>query len=171
MIKHAADRASADLAGAGIEVVAAVPDSLLSPLCAAASARFGSRYIQATDEATAIAITAGSNLVGTRALAIMENSGLRRGCETLARFTIGHGLHTVLLLSDRGAFGEPNWWGVGHGLTTRAHCELYRIHSATVDQLCDFPDRLVAAFAALNTGQCTVALIASRVFCQELAEP
>ncbi len=166
-----ADAAYTAMLAAGTDLVAGVPDSLLAPLHHALRLRREIRYVPCCDEATAVGIAAGAALAGARSLVVMENSGLRRACESLSRFVLGHRLHTVLLVSHRGAFGEANWWGIGHSRTMRPHVEMLGIASTGVDRIPDFGATLAAAFAMHGTGQVTACIIASPSFCAELREP
>jgi sulfopyruvate decarboxylase subunit alpha len=153
---------------AGTELVTAVPDSLLTSLCRLAADHPAPRYVQATDEATAIGIAAGAHLAGMRSLVIMENSGLRRGCETLARLTMSHRLHCVMLISRRGAFGEANWWGLPHEETMHAHLSMLPVSWTEVDSADEFGTALNRAYATLATGQRSVVLVANPSFTDQL---
>jgi sulfopyruvate decarboxylase TPP-binding subunit len=154
--------------GAGTELVTAVPDSLLTPLCRLAADHPAPRYVQTTDEATAIGIAAGAHLAGLRSMVIMENSGLRRGCETLARLTMSHRLHCVMLISRRGAFGEANWWGLPHEETMHAHLAMLPVSWTEVNTSRELGPALDRAYATLATGQRSVVLVANPSFTDEL---
>lgn len=152
----------------GVSNVLALPDSLLSPLCTQVARTPELNYIQVTHEATAVAVAAGLGLCGARTLIMMENSGLRTACETLARFNISHHLFTCLLISDRGAFGERNWWGLAHHDTMQPLLQVLRIRYRQIGCLSDFGSALHWAFETLSAGQCSVALVAERTFTDSL---
>lgn len=160
--------ACAALTGAGVELLVAVPDSLLAPLIDRAAGRPGLRYVQANDEATAVGIAAGATLAGVRALVVMENSGLRRACETLSRLLLAHRLNVAFLVSHRGAFGERNWWGVAHSDTMKAHLSMLRTPFTEIESVAELRPALDAAFATLETGQCGVGVVGGRGFLSEL---
>jgi sulfopyruvate decarboxylase TPP-binding subunit len=128
-------------------------------------------YLQACDEATAVGLAAGARLAGARSLVMMENSGLRRSCETLARLTMSHRLHTVMLLARRGAFGERNWWGLPHEETMHSHLRMLPIVWRELDSLETFEELITKSFDTLDTGQCSVALIANPSFTAQLRGP
>lgn len=103
------------LAFAGISAVVCVPDSLNSKLINELELTNNNiLYIQALNEISAVAISSGMNLTGTRTLCIMENSGLRYAADIITRFELAQGIHNIYLLSNRGGLGEENWWGVFH---------------------------------------------------------
>ncbi|GAA1862759.1 hypothetical protein [Actinomadura bangladeshensis] len=150
------------LLSAEVELAIALPDSLLHPLCALTADRGEIPYLQCCDEATAIGVAAGATLAGTRTLVLMENSGLRRACETLSRFVLSHRLHVAMLISHRGGFGEPNWWGLAHSETMPPLLEMLRIRTEYITRDTHLADALRNAYAMLRTGQCSVALVAER---------
>jgi sulfopyruvate decarboxylase subunit alpha len=158
------------LVATGIDVLVAVPDSLLSPLLDCAAQRDRIQYIQVNDEATAVGVAAGVGLAGARALILMENSGLRRACETLYRFVLSHRLHVAFLISHRGSFGEENWWGIAHSETMTAHLDMLRTPTTHVESVAQLSTALDGAFAMLGTGQCSVCIVAERPFLRELRE-
>jgi sulfopyruvate decarboxylase subunit alpha len=153
---------------AGVETVVALPDSKLSPLCAHLMQSDQVTYIQATHEATAVGIAAGLTLCGVKSLVVMENSGLRTACETLARFNLSHGLYCCFLISHRGAFGERNWWGFGHHETMFPILRMLRIRWSHVRSLAELPSRIGDAYEMLAAGQCSVALIAESSLIEDL---
>lgn len=156
------------LVQAGVDLITAVPDSLLAPLCRYAAARDEIPYVQVCDEASAVGVAAGARLAGARSLVIMENSGLRRACETLARLTLSHRLHTVMLLARRGAIGDGNWWALPHDETMHPHLRMFSIVSAEVDSVSAFAGLLHDAYTTLETGQRSVSLIATPSFAAEM---
>lgn len=156
------------LVAAGVSCIAGVPDSLLAPLHAVAARREEIRYLPVADEATAVALAAGVRIAGGRSLVLMESSGLRRACETLARFTLSHRLHLLVLLSRRGGFGERNWWAIPHEDTMRAHLEMLPMLSHELNSAAEFGPLLGRGFDSLDTGQRSVALVANPPFLADL---
>lgn len=163
-----AQHAYGSLLRAGVSLISGVPDSLLGPLHHHASQRREIMYVPTCDEATAVGLAAGARLAGARSLVMMENSGLRRACETLARLTMSHRLHTVMLLARRGAFGEKNWWGLPHEQTMHSHLKMLPVVSKELTSLAEFEELIAKSYDTLNTGQCSVALIANPSFVSQL---
>lgn len=168
MTTTAVELAYEALAAADVRLVVAVPDSLLSPLLDRIAIGTDIRYVQANDEATAVAMAAGATLAGSRVVVVMENSGLRRACETLSRLLLAHRQHIAMLISHRGSFGEENWWGVAHSRTMKSHLEMLAVPWIGVDSVARLKDAVEAAFAMLGTGQCSVCIVAERALLQEL---
>ncbi|MDQ1741668.1 MAG: sulfopyruvate decarboxylase subunit alpha [Pseudonocardiales bacterium] len=158
------------LMAAQVSFIVGVPDSMLAPLHALAASRDEICYLQVADEATAVGLAAGVRLAGGRSLVLMESSGLRRACETLARLTLGHRLHLLMLLSRRGAFGERNWWAIPHEDTMQAHLRMLPTLSHELDSVAEFGPLLRRGYDSLDTGQRSVALVANQPFLAELGD-
>ncbi len=149
-------------------MVLAVPDSRLAPLCDRVRSGSEIEYVQCVDEATCVGVAAGLGLSGTRALVIMENSGLRSAAETLARLHLSHRIFTCVLLSHRGAFGERNWWGQAHSETMVPLLELLDFKWQRVYNPALLSDHLRKAYQVLDAGQCGAALVAEPEFLDQL---
>ena len=154
---------------AGVQVVIALPDSQLSPLCQRIREGCDIEYIQAVHESTCVGIATGLSLTGTLAMVIMENSGLRNACETIARCHLSHGLFACYLISHRGAYGERNWWGQAHHTTMEPLLDLLRFRWTYVKSLSEFALALKQAFSTLAAGQSSVALIAEPDFIEDMS--
>ena len=154
----------------GIQVVVALPDSGLAPLCRKLQSEDRIDYIQVTHESDCVGISTGLTLTGVKSLVIMENSGLRNACETIARFHLSHQLFTCYLISHRGAFGDQNWWGQAHHETMEPILEMLHFRWESVNSLSEFPQSLRKAYSTLSAGQSSVALIAEPDFIEELRQ-
>jgi len=163
-----AELAHRAMVNVGVKVVCAVPDSMLAPLELRLSRSREIEYIPAAHEATCVGIVAGLQLAGVRSLILMENSGLRSACESLARLHLSHHLFTCSLISHRGAFGERNWWGIAHEPTMIPLLTTLNIRSQPVGSVADLEQALDDAFNLLAAGQTGVALLAEPSFCKEL---
>jgi sulfopyruvate decarboxylase subunit alpha len=112
---------------AHVRLVVALPDSLLKDLYATIAGDAGFRYVPVANEAEGAAVAAGAWAVGTRSVLIMENSGLRSGCEALARLGLVVGLPVTMLMAYRGDVGEQSVYGINHGLTMEPLLHAMRI--------------------------------------------
>jgi len=126
------------LRDADVSLVTAIPESLLRSAYAALAEAASIRYVRVANEAEMPGICAGAYLGGTRAVMIMENSGLRQACEPLTRLSWAHHIPMVLLMAHRGEFGERNWWGHNHAQTMEPILDALRFpywHVRTLDQI------------------------------------
>jgi len=144
---------------ANVEIVAALPESLMIDAYRLIAADPDIRYIQVASELDLPGIMAGAFFGGKRAVMMMENSGLRQGCEPLARLIFGHRIPIVMIMPHRGDLGEYNWWGHGHSLTMAPILQALRIPSWEVYRLEDIQSSVKKALIHADSGQSAVALI------------
>ena len=152
----------------GVRAIVALPDSKLTPLCRLVRDKAQIDYVQAVHESACVGIATGLSLSGVKTLVVIENSGLRSACETIARFHLSHNLFTTYLISHRGAFGERNWWGIAHHETMEPLLRLLRFRWEYLRSVAEFPGLLEMAYSTASAGQCGVALIAEPSFTEEL---
>lgn len=144
---------------ANVTIVAAMPDSKLASVYRLCEADPRIRYVPVTNEAELPGIVAGAYLGGKKAVMIMENSGLRQGCEAIVRFAYCHGMPFVMVMSYRGEFGEMNWWGHNHAEVMEPLLNALRIPHFLVDKQEKIKSSLVKAQIHANASQWPVALI------------
>lgn len=146
---------------ARVQLVTAVPESLLKGVFAALPQEPGIRYVRASNEADMPGIVAGAYLGGMRALMMMENSGLRQACEPIARFSHAHHVPLVMAVTHRGDFGETNWWGHNHHQVMGPLLQALRIPQREVDRLDQVGSELRRAFVHADASQWPVCLVFS----------
>ena len=149
----------------GIKCAVMMPDSLSSQVFSKTFLhQNGVELVQVQNENDAIAISSGRNLTGDLAVCIMENSGIRYGCEMITRFETIQGIHNIYILSWRGTIGERNWWAVYHDINTKSIIENLRLKTIIVKKNCDFYLALTQAVATFLSEQVSVALILEQQF-------
>jgi sulfopyruvate decarboxylase subunit alpha len=89
----------------GVGFVAGVPCSYLKTFFAGCAGLPESSFLPAVREDHAVAACAGAWLGGTRAAAVMQNSGLGYCLEVLASMHLIYGMPLPMVVSDR---GDPN---------------------------------------------------------------
>jgi len=149
----------AALRAARVDIVAALPESLLKHVYRRLLAQDEIRYVRVTNEAELPGIVAGAYFGGSRALMIMENSGLRQACEPLGRFTLSHQVPMVIVVPYRGDLGETNWWGHSHAQTMEPVLNALRIPYWHIRELDRLTSAIDGAFSHAYSSQLPVALI------------
>lgn len=94
-------------ATAGFKLYSGVPCSYLKPFVNFATGSDLIRYVPATNEGDAIAIAAGAELGGCRAVAMMQNSGLGNAVNPLTSLTYTFNIPILLIVTLRGEPGGP----------------------------------------------------------------
>lgn len=147
------------LRAAGVDLVAALPESLLKGVFAALPDEPDIQYVRVSNEAELPGIVAGSYLGGHRALMMMENSGLRQACEPIVRFAYAHHVPLVMAVTHRGDFGETNWWGHNHAQVMWPLLDALRIPARQVRRLDEVGSSLRRAFVHADASQWPVCLV------------
>jgi sulfopyruvate decarboxylase subunit alpha len=148
------------LRDAGVSIVAGLPEShLIDVYRTLENGAEGIRYVPVGSEAELPGIAAGAYLGGKRALMLMENSGLRQACEPIARFAFAHNMPLVMVMSYRGDFGEPNWWGHNHAQTMEPMLNALRIPYRIIRRIDKVGWAIGAAYAHADASQWPVAMV------------
>lgn len=101
----AADQFIDGLAARGLDFVAGVPCSFLTPLINRVIASPRLRYVGATSEGEAVAICAGAALAGRRAAVIFQNSGLGNAVNPLSSLNAPFRIPSLVITTWRGQPG------------------------------------------------------------------
>jgi sulfopyruvate decarboxylase alpha subunit len=132
-----AERIVAGLEGAGVTLVASVPDTWIGKLMATVR---GSRTIRALDvarEEEAVAIACGANLAGGRGAVLIQNAGLLNCGGILAGLVELYRLPCFFIVSLRGDHRDPIHYHVPKGRVTVATLEAWRLPHAIADRAGD----------------------------------
>lgn len=154
----------AALEEARVALVAGVPESMLKDTYSALASHPLIRYINCANETDAVGIVVGAYFGGQRAVAIMENSGIRQACEVIARLGITHQCPMTLIMPFRGALGEKNWWGDTHAVTMEPILQALRVRyefvsdpgglAGSITKALDHADAAQRSVALILTGEC-----------------
>lgn len=152
----------------GIKIVICMPDSLISPLCKKLIECREIDYFQTIHESIACSIAYGINLTGCNCLVLMENSGLRNACETIARLSLSHNMYFMVMLTNRGEFGERNWWGVKHYEVSLELLKILNFRWIEIDDIDQLSNCFQRGISTLRTNQCNIAYIATYNFLEQV---
>jgi sulfopyruvate decarboxylase subunit alpha len=159
VVPRYAEEFVAALHDAGVSIVGALPESHLKSIYVALDRDPGIRYVRVSNEADLPGLVAGAYLGGSRALMMMENSGLRQACEPIARFAYAHHVPLVMVVSYRGDFGEKNWWGHNHAQVMQPLLDALRIPFRVVDRVDQIRSMVAKAFDHAIASQWPVCLV------------
>jgi sulfopyruvate decarboxylase subunit alpha len=144
---------------ADVRLVGVLPESLLKSVYVALDQAEDIRLVRVSNEADLPGLVAGAYCGGMRALMISENSGLRQACEPIARLAFAHQMPLVIVLSFRGEFGEPNWWGHNHSQVMEPLLKTLRIPYRVVSRIDDLASSVERAFLHADASQWPVCLV------------
>ena len=130
----------------GITQIAYVPDAGHSVLIDRSLADPGVHAIALTTEEEGVALAAGADLGGHRAVLLMQSSGVGN-CINMLSLMKGGRFPFLTLISMRGDFGEGNPWQFPMGQATVPVLEAMGVMCVRADR----PDEAVAAVSAALT--------------------
>ena len=113
-----AERVTAALVRARVEIAASLPDSWLSALIARIEAEPKIKHVRVTREDDGAGICAGASLGGKRAVLVCQNAGLLLSANALAGYAHHHQLPFLILAVYRGTHEDRFYYQMYKGLVT-----------------------------------------------------
>lgn len=141
---------------ADISFLTVLPESWLFEVHRRVSADPFFTVVSVANESEGVGICAGTWLGGKKSAILMENSGLRVACESLARL---QGIPVLLLMSYRGDWGDAPWWAASMGATTEPLLTALRIPYRIVRREEEIVPELARAVRSLNAYRSHAALL------------
>jgi sulfopyruvate decarboxylase alpha subunit len=147
----------------GVELFGYVPDAGNKAIIEMAEESNATRPVLLTSEEEGIAVCAGADLVGKRAVVCMQSSGVGN-CPNFLALIEGAKFPLLMIVTMRGDYGEQNPWQYPMGQAVEPILKAMGVRCLRVDTVTDLDDALEAAIgAAFKAGQ-AVALILSQRF-------
>ncbi len=151
------------LVEAGVSIVSYVPDAGISKIITLAEAHNEVRAVLLTSEEEGVAICAGADLAGQRAVVCMQSSGVGN-CPNFLSLVKGGGFPVLMIVSMRGDYGEQNPWQYPMGLAVEPMLDALGVLTFRVETLDDLESAVGAAISAAFKGGQGAALILSQKF-------
>ena len=140
-----------------------VPDAGLSVLIDRSIADTGVRSIPLTTEEEGVALIAGADLGGARAVLLMQSSGVGN-CINMLSLIKGARFPFLTLVSMRGDFGEGNPWQFPMGQATQPVLEAMGVICLRIEQPRDvIPTTSAALTMVFKSGQAVAVLLSQRL--------
>lgn len=132
------------LKGAGVRLVSALPETWLVHLIRMADEDPDMVLVRLAKEEEGVGVSAGAHFAGVRSAMLMQNHGFLQSVNGIVGVSLLYKIPLLMLVTDRGGFGERDPWQTEGGKHTRpvldalsiAHEDLTRPDevSRTVDQ-------------------------------------
>ena len=151
------------LVEAGVSLFAHVPDAGNTALIRLADAGNETRSVLLSTEDEGVAVCAGADLVGARAVVCMQSSGVGN-CPNMLSLVTGGRFPMLMVVSMRGDYGEMNPWQYPMGRAVEPVLKAMGILTIRVERADEFEQAARAAIAAAFSGGQGVALILSQKF-------
>lgn len=151
------------LVAQGVSLFGYVPDAGNKALIQLVDEHNETRSVMLTTEEEGVALCAGADLVGARAVLCMQSSGVGN-CPNFLSLIKGGRFPILMIVSMRGDFGEQNPWQYPMGQAVEPVLDAMGILTIRVERPDELEQATVAALsAAFKAGQ-GVALILSQNF-------
>ena len=158
------------LHAAGIGLVATLPETWLVPLLRELDADPQMHLVEVAKEDEAVGIAMGAELAGARAAAVVQNHGLFAALNAVVSGAMLYRVPLLLLISDRGHFGERDPWQTEGGRHTRRVLDAVGIVRDDVVDPDEAAGKVADAAALAHASLAPVALLLTRRFLWETAE-
>ncbi|MDH5750182.1 MAG: thiamine pyrophosphate-binding protein, partial [Rhodospirillales bacterium] len=144
-------------------IISYIPDAGISKIITLAEAHNEVRAVLLTSEEEGVAISAGADLVGKRAVVCMQSSGVGN-CPNFLSLVKGGGFPLLMIISMRGDYGEQNPWQYPMGVAVEPLLDAMGVLTFRVENLDDLETATAAAISAAFKGGQGVALILTQKF-------
>ena len=151
------------LVEAGVSLFAYVPDAGNRALIDLADAHNETRAVLLSSEQEGIALAAGADLVGARAVLCMQSSGVGN-CPNMLSLAKGGRFPMLMIVTMRGDYGEMNPWQYPMGQAVGPVLEAMGVVAYRVERESDLEAAARAAIDAAWRGGQSVALVLSQKF-------
>jgi sulfopyruvate decarboxylase subunit alpha len=123
------------LAGAGIDVVASMPDSQITPVIRILADDDRFVHVPLTREDDGVGVCAGAYLGGRAPCMLVQNSGLLEAYNDLLTLGVASEIPMLLLVGYRGTIGELHWYHGPAGRVTEPALNVLGIRGAVLDDI------------------------------------
>ncbi len=151
------------LVDAGVSLFSHVPDFGNTYIIKMADAHNETRSVLLSSEQEGVAIAAGADLVGERAVVCMQSSGVGN-CPNYLSLVKGGRFPMLLIVTMRGDYGEENHWQYPVGQAVTPILEAMGVQVIQVDREDELEHATEAAISAAFVGGQGVALVLSQKF-------
>ena len=146
------------LVEAGVSLFAYVTDFGNAKIIDMSDEHNATRSVLLTSEEEGVAICAGADLVGERAVVCMQSSGVGN-CPNFLSFVKGANFPMLMIVTMRGDYGEENPWQYPMGEAVDPILEAMGVQSIRVDRMDELEAATGAAISAAFKGGRGVALV------------
>ena len=151
------------LVESGITLFCYVPDAGNKEIIQCAEESAVASPVLLTSEEEGVAICAGADLVGKRAVVLMQSSGVGN-CPNFLSLVSGAKFPLLMIVTMRGEYGEQNPWQYPMGQAVQVILETMIVKCLRVETEADIEIALEAAIGGVHKGGQSIALILSQRF-------
>lgn len=148
----------------GVRMVSALPETWLVHLLRLAEDDPGMTLVRLAKEEEGVGISAGAHLAGVRSALLMQNHGFLASINGIVSCAQLYRIPLLMLISQRGSFGERDPWQCEGGGVTEHVLEALRI---PFDRL-EAPEHVEKRIAKAQTLACSASRPVALLLCRDL---
>jgi sulfopyruvate decarboxylase subunit alpha len=146
----------------GVRLISALPETWLVHLIRLADADPDVTLVRLAKEEEGVGISMGAHLAGVKSAMLMQNHGFLAAINAIVSGAQLYRIPVVMLISDRGTFGERDPWQTEGGAVTEAVLTALRIPTMRLDDPARVAQRIQQAQTLAYASNKPVALLLTR---------
>ncbi len=150
------------LKACGVELVSALPETWLVHLIRMADDDPEMILVRLAKEEEGVGLSAGAHFAGKRSAMLMQNHGFLASINGIVSGAQLFRIPLLMLVSDRGTFGEPDPWQTEGGLVTEHVLHALRIPFERLDTREQVAPRVAKAMTLAHASNRPAALLLGR---------
>src|SRR5881398_85558 len=150
------------LKGCGIRLLSALPETWLVHLIQIAEDDPEMRLVRLAKEEEGVGLSAGAHFAGVKSAMLMQNHGFLAAINGIVGVSLLYKIPLLMLITDRGGFGEKDPWQTEGGKHTRPVLDALHIAREDLTRPDDVEPRLAKAMTLAQSSLSPVALLLNR---------
>lgn len=146
----------------GVGLVSALPETWLVHLIRMAEDDDDMILVRLSKEEEGVGVSAGAHFAGTKSVMLMQNHGFLASINGIVSGAQLFRIPLLMLISDRGSFGEADPWQTEGGLVTEHVLDALRIPYERLDARADCEHKIAKALTLAYASNRPVALLLGR---------
>ena len=146
----------------GVRLISALPETWLVHLIRLADADPDVTLVRLAKEEEGVGISMGAHLAGVKSAMLMQNHGFLAAINAIVSGAQLYRIPVVMLISDRGTFGERDPWQTEGGAVTETVLTALRIPTMRLDDPARVAQRIQQAQTLAHASNKPVALLLTR---------
>ena len=146
----------------GVRLVSALPETWLVHLIRMADEDPEMTLVRLAKEEEGVGVSAGAHFAGIKSAMLMQNHGLLQAINGIVGVSLLYKIPLLMLITDRGGFGEKDPWQTEGGKYTRPALDALNIAHDDLTSPEEVPAKLSKAMALAQASLSPVALLLGR---------
>jgi sulfopyruvate decarboxylase subunit alpha len=148
--------------GVGVKLVSALPETWLVHLIRMADEDPEMMLVRLAKEEEGVGVSAGAHFAGTKSAMLMQNHGFLQAINGIVGVSLLYKIPLLMLITDRGSFGEKDPWQTEGGKHTRPVLDALNIAHEDLSAPSEVASKLTKAMTLAQSSLSPVALLLGR---------